>query len=148
MSKKIEDAKQILNDYLKKIKPYVHKATIVGSIAREHKKVNDADLVIIPKKNFFEQVQYIGHTPKKKKFINFIYKSLPINIWIADKKSFEPTVLHFTLGKHILRLKEEAKKRGLKLNRYGLFKDDKLITNKKDQILKILKKGGISPPTA
>lgn len=143
----LKTAKSLTSELYKQLRPYAYKMSTVGSISRGHEQVNDIDLVVWPKKTFSEVVQKIGLSGGGDKVIKSEYKGVPVNIFITNKESYEPTRLHFGIGKHIIRLKGEAKKRGLKLNRHGLFQDSKLISNKESFIRGELEKKAIDPLT-
>ena len=48
----LEKAKQISNEVLEKIGPYIDKGEMAGSVRRQKQEVHDIDLVIEPKKDF------------------------------------------------------------------------------------------------
>ncbi len=48
----LEKAKQIGNEVLEKIRPYIDQAAIAGSVRRNKQEVHDIDIVINPKKDF------------------------------------------------------------------------------------------------
>ena len=138
----INHARSISSELISKLNPHVKKIDIVGSLSRNHDRVGDLDLVLIPKKSFSGIVQKIGLSGGGDKMIKSEYKGMPVNIWLTDKESYEPTKMHFSVGKHIIRLKGDAKKKGMKLTRYGLMKNDEYVARKAEDIKKILKKEG------
>ena len=123
------------------LKPVVEKIELVGSASRLHEVVNDLDIVAIPKKDVKKYLESKGIEASfgAEKAVNFIYKNIPVNIWLVPKESFGAAVLHFSSGKAIIQIKRLAIQKGLKLNRYGLFKGNTKIAGKNyDEILKIL----------
>jgi len=138
-AEELQSAKLKISEYIKKIRPHAYKVSVVGSIHRGHENVNDADIVVWPKKSFREKVQLIGQTSGGNKMLRTEYEGLPINIWLADKKSYEPMRYHFSRGKGIIHDKLKAKEKGMKLTRYGLQDKNRLYTDEK-KIKEILKK--------
>lgn len=138
---KLDEAQKLSKELLSKLKPHVNRADIVGSISRGHAEVRDIDIVVSPKPGFRDALHNIGLVPSGgDKMITMTYgPGVSVNMWTADKKSYEPTRMHFRLGKNIIRVKADAKKRGLKLTRHGLFKDSVLIANRESDINHILK---------
>lgn len=133
------DARQKAKELVFKLKPHSHKVDIVGSLHRKHKNVNDIDLVISPKQSFFSKLRTIGTpTGGGQKNINLNYEGIPVNIFLTNPRSHDATKMHFALGKQIIRLKADAKKRGLKLSQKGLFKDNQFLTGSEKDIRSIL----------
>jgi hypothetical protein len=139
LAEDLQSAKSKTLEYLKQLRPHAYKMSVVGSISRGHENVNDADIVVWPKKSFRENVQLIGQTSGGDKMLRTEYKKLPINIWLADKKSYEPTRYHFSRGKGIIHDKLLAKQKNMKLTRYGLQDRNQLHTKEK-KIKTILEK--------
>jgi hypothetical protein len=138
-------AKNITNIIKRFLKPAVTKFETVGSVARVHPTVSDVDIVVILRKginlrDFIERKFRVKSG--KEKAMTFSYDNTDINIWTSDKSSFGSSVLHFGAGKGIIQLKREAIKRGMKLNRYGLWKGNRKIAGEDwKEILSILKTG-------
>lgn len=137
----LQKAKKISNKLKKFLAPAVSRAEIVGSVARSHPIVKDIDLVVVPKVNLKEYLKNkkIRISSGREKAITFNYKGVSVNVWSSSDSDFGASVLHFSAGKAIIHLKNEAKRRGMTLNRYGLWKGNKKIAGKDyKEILKIL----------
>lgn len=134
----IETARPKVIEYLKKMRPHAYKMSIVGSISRNHPNVNDADIVVYPKKTFVENAKKITDISGGNKMLRTEYKGLPLNIWLTNKSSFEPTKYHFSRGKGIIQDKIKARQKGYKLTRYGLSKDNTIVETKEKKIKDIL----------
>lgn len=88
-------AKNIANDFIKLIQPYVHRIEIAGSIRREKLDVNDIDIVAIPhsyKLEMFLRDEAKKHDiflqqsgPKHKKLI---FGSAKIELWLTTKEQW------------------------------------------------------------
>lgn len=133
-----EEALKIAKSVIKDISPYVLWATPVGSLirwpddpTRQHKFVHDIDILVVPRPGL-EDLKL-----KKPEWKN-------VNFFLATKETVEPTLIHWGLGKAIIHLKREAKKRGFKLTRYGLMLDDGTVVRDARKIFKLL--GREMPP--
>lgn len=130
LAEDLKTAKTLADDLIKKhLRRHAYKISVVGSIARKHDQVNDIDVVMWPKKSFNEYSDFIGQSGKK--VMKFDYEGMPVNLFIADKKSYEPTRYHFSRGKGIIQDKIKARQKGYKLTRYGLSKNNEVITKEK-----------------
>ena len=66
--------------------------------------------------------------------------ALQVDLFFAFPDEVESTILEFGLGLDNIRWKREAKRRGLHLNRYGLWKGKTFITSHMDDIAHLLGK--------
>jgi len=134
-------AKKVASSIKRLLAPAVKKIEIVGSLSRYHPLVKDIDIVVVEKTPIreFLKKKHVKITSGKEKAVNFEYKGVPVNIWITPEDSFGATVLHFSSGKGIIQIKNQAKRAGMTLNRYGLYKNGKKIAGKDyNKILRIL----------
>jgi DNA polymerase (family X) len=140
------DATEKAEKVIQILKPYVSRIAIGGSLARKHEDVGDVDLIAISKgdniKEALKKNPRISDITGGEQNVNFKYGGIGFNLWLTPEKSFEATWLHFSWGKAIIRAKILAKKKGYKLTRYGLFRDEKFITGKAADIFKLV---GMSP---
>jgi len=138
----LRKAKKLYQEIKKILGPVVSKIELVGSASRLHPTVNDLDIVAVPKsKDVKEYLEKKGISAESgaEKVVNFNYKGVMVNLWLTPKESFGATVLHFSAGKGIIQIKQLAIQKGLKLNRYGLFRGDTKIAGEDyNEILKIL----------
>jgi len=113
----------------------------VGSIRRQENDIGDIDLVVtspISVDYIKENLENIKNVKTGEKQIFFDYHSekfdtaISINIWICtDMRSFGAMVLHATgPGNYNAILRSLAKKNGLKLNQYGLWKNDRWLVGR------------------
>ncbi len=130
----LEEAKKIASQILVQIKKTegVIFASLAGSIRREKETIGDIDVLIAaPKKNqkliaksltqlkFIKKVLISGATK-----ISFILKDKDIqcDIRIVERDEYGSALLYFTGPKeHNILLRSIAKKKGLKINEYGVF---------------------------
>ena len=107
---------------------YDMKCYIVGSIRRKERNVHDIDLITSDKLI----------DDDNKKFIKFIYKSIPVNIWRTDDIQFTRIMRTFDKNDNIV-IRSVAKHRGYLLNDYGLFKNGiKIPISNKKKLLTML----------
>ena len=137
------DATEKAEKVLQILKPCVSKIAIAGSLARKHEDVGDVDLVAVARgdediKTVLKKNSKISKITGGEQAINFEFGGIGFNLWLTPERSFESTWLHFSWGKAIIRAKIEAKKKGYKLTRYGLFKNEKFITGKMKDIFKLI----------
>ena len=117
----VEIALQLQNE----LNEICSKTTIAGSIRQGKEMIGDVDIVVIPKDpdTFYEKVKDIiefeyGATKK----IFGMYKERPINIFITNNESYGACLYQCT-GPAVYNIhkRQMAKRKGYKLNEYGLF---------------------------
>jgi len=114
---------------IKKLYPQVSKVYLVGS--RSRRKIgNDLD--------FVATVRGSRRLPSRNATIKSDH--MQVNIFFARPCELDTHLLEFGLGMDIIRWKKAAISRGLKLNRYGLWKGKKLVSHNMAEIAAILGK--------
>ncbi len=108
---------------------------VTGSLRRRKEVIKDIDLVattddVSALMQYFvdapEVVQVIGHGETKSS-VRFA-SGISADLRVVEASQFPYTLLHFTGSKeHNVVLRQRAKERGLKLNEYGLFKEDESL---------------------
>lgn len=127
----------LANRLFSDLKPFCNKIEIVGSIRRKEKNPVDIDIVLIPKN--LEELEEFMET--KGKFIQggekksrWKIEGVNVELYYSDKDSWGAMLLAYSskFGAGIgLRL--VAKRKGFKLNQYGLFRKGKKIAGKTEQ---------------
>jgi hypothetical protein len=114
-----EEAAQVANQALEQLAPSISYGTVVGSYRRhlddpDVHEFGDVDLLVVP-------VNPVPDLPK----------DWQVDVFASPPESVEPALVHWLLGKNILRVKALARQRGWRLNRYGLWKspDEPPITD-------------------
>jgi DNA polymerase (family 10) len=131
---------------------------IVGGLRRKSDFVKDIDLLVILSDestygdiSFSNGIQIISQSadgPKKKSFKIMIpaksNKLIALDIFTCLKSDKPFAMLHHTGGKIFnIKTRVHAKKMGLKLNQYGIFKNDKKISKKFKSERDVLKYLGV-----
>lgn len=115
---------------IKRMFPQIRKLYLVGSRLR-HKYGRDIEFVAL--------VEHVEDMPQRN-VLGILFKSIDfkVDLFFATPEELEPTILEFGLGFDIMRWKRAAIAKGLKLNRFGLWKDSQRISNKMSEIAAIL----------
>lgn len=127
------------------------KLNIVGSLARKEDKIKDIDFLLVTDRFKEDMLETLYFTEASNIVITKKYgcgdrkcslkillkkydKSLKIDIFYSTKIE-EPFAMLAWIGPRLynIRLRNKAKTRGLLLNQYGLYKNDKRIRNIKTQ---------------
>jgi len=121
---------------VKRLFPGIRKLYLVGASIRG-KVGTDIDFVAeMPTETKPDQVINIPlliKVPRRKRRIG-----VEVDVFFASPESVKATVLHYGLGKDIIRWKKIARSKGYKLNRRGLWKGKKRITGSVVRIAKML----------
>ncbi len=119
------------------LKPFCKKIEVVGSIRRKEKNPVDIDMVLIPK----NRIKLEEFMRKKGKFIQggekksrWRVQGVNIELYYTTPESWGATLLAYSskFGAGIgLRL--VAKRKGYKLNQYGLYRGKKIIAGRTEE---------------
>ncbi|MBN1298368.1 MAG: PHP domain-containing protein, partial [Actinobacteria bacterium] len=129
----IKEAEKIISK-LKAFK-YVNNCSIAGSLRRKKEVIKDIDIVASTK-NPAEVMDYFTNMDKAYEIISKgetkssirLNSGINVDIRIVDDFQYPYALHHFTGSKeHNTAMRSLAKKSGMKMNEYGLFKDDKII---------------------
>jgi len=128
---------RLATSVVKEIKPYCRRIKIVGSIRRKEKNPVDVDIVIIPKDE--EKIKQI--LIKKGKIIengekqfSVRIKGVKVELYFVSEEDWGAALFAYTgASGYSIGLRIRAKKMGLKLNQYGLFKGNKKIAGRTEE---------------
>jgi len=121
--------------------PEVKTITAAGSLRRQKETVRDIDILITsdkPKKimDAFVKLPLVKDTLAEGETKSSVRtkEDVQIDCRVVEEKSFGATLLYFTGSKNFnIKLRQMAIKRGLKINEYGVFKNDKFICGKTEE---------------
>ena len=127
-----------------------------GSLRRGRETVGDIDLLCeAPKSQAAKIIERFAHAEDVRRVIAkgdtkgsvVLEGEVQADLRVVAKKSFGSALAYFTGSKeHNVRMRELAIKKGLKLNEYGLFKDDRQVAGADEEgIYAALGLGWIAP---
>ncbi len=131
------EAKEIVNT----LKEKVDKIELAGSLRRKKETIGDVDILVVsssPKKVMdiftgLDKVDKIVAKGDTKSTVR-LYGGIQVDLRIVKKESFGSALQYFSGSKdHNVSLRKIAQKKGLKLNEYGLFKNDKRKAGKTEK---------------
>lgn len=129
-------------EYLKNKAP-VNRISIAGSIRRWKDTIKDIDIIATSEDSKTVMNVFI-HMPHVKDIIMhgltkssiIIHEGLQVDLRVVEKDSFGAALAYFTGSKtHNIRLRDMASKLGMKINEYGIFReeDDKKLGGKEEE---------------
>lgn len=119
----------------------VRKATLAGSARRRRETVGDLDMLVVaddakPVMDYFiampdvEEVLANGETKSAVRLKN----GLQVDLRVVPAESYGAALSYFTGSRdHNIALRQIAQDAGLKLNEYGLFRDEKAIAGETEE---------------
>jgi DNA polymerase (family 10) len=129
-----------LVDYLRQCKD-VKEVVVAGSYRRYKETVGDLDILVTAKHGKpvmehlveYEDVDDIVSQGKTRATV-ILRNRLQVDVRVVKQQSFGAALHYFTGSKaHNIAIRRRARKRGLKINEYGVFKKDKRIAGKTEQ---------------
>ena len=139
------EAAELVSEFLQGLTG-IHRIQTAGSLRRWVETIGDVDILVTPKKargsdeaggriiraftqaGFVREVLAAGPT-KGSAIIQTYTTPVHVDVRVVPQESFGAAAQYFTGSKaHNVRLREIAVKAKLKLNEYGLFKGDKMVT--------------------
>jgi len=138
---------------LKKL-PLVKKISTAGSLRRQKETVRDIDILVIsdkPKKvmqafTSSPSVRDVLAEGQTKASVR-TKEDIQVDCRVVEQKSFGAALLYFTGSKNFnIKLRQMAIKKGLKINEYGVFRNDKFVCGRtEEEIFKLLGMPYIEP---
>ena len=145
--KDADDLAKSIIDYLRNSKIKIDYLEVAGSLRRGQETIGDIDILVSSKevdelKNYFLRFKHfktvIASGPTKISVIT--ENDIQIDLRLVDDSSFASAWIYFTGSQnHNVHLRKIAKFKKLKLNEYGIFKNDIAIATKSEKdVYKIL----------
>ena len=129
---------RLAHDVKRSIQPYARRVEIAGSVRRDGKIVpTDVDLVVIPK----DKQKIAGVLRGKGRIVsggehklNARIEGVDVNVSYASPEDYGAQLLRATGSyRHNIGLSALAKRRGLLLSQYGLFRGDRRIAGRTER---------------
>jgi len=145
----LAEAFSVADEFVSALKkmPTVNKVSYAGSLRRQKETVRDIDILVAsesPRELMdgfvkFEPVNEILAKGETKSSVR-TKEGVQVDCRVVEDKSFGAALLYFTGSKSFnIKLRQLAIKEGLKINEYGVFKNDKFICGKtEEEIFKLL----------
>jgi len=123
MDMELAQGKKLAEEVIAILAPTCNRMMVVGSIRREKLRVNDVDIVVIPRNQGLLAVALrdLGHKIRQGPLIySCTFKGFQVDIYIATPQTWVTLVLIRTGSKeHNIKMCSAAKKQGLKLHANG-----------------------------
>jgi DNA polymerase (family X) len=131
------EAGLLIAPLIKYLTAKMERLTIGGSFRRKKDTVGDIDLVAISKNPEEDMVFFTSYNEIERILVQgdtrssiILHTGLQVDLRIVDEASFGAALLYFTGSKdHTIALRRIAQAKDLKLNEYGLFRDEKPIAS-------------------
>lgn len=138
----LDEANEII-EYLKGLSE-VFQIQYAGSLRRFKETIGDIDILVslaeggdsLKVMDFFVKFKKVYHVISKgnTKSSIVLLSGIQVDLRVVDNDSFGAALHYFTGNKqHNIRIRDIAKKKGLKVNEYGVFKGEKQIAGKTEE---------------
>jgi len=132
----LEEATKVATLITDRLKLWVSKVEVCGSIRRRVPTVGDIDIIVSnPKVGFKEWLSnHYSLTLTGPSKYRFTYDGIQVDIDIYPEETWGASLMHATGSRmNNIILRSVAKKKGFQLSQYGLFKDGTLIAGKTEE---------------
>ncbi|MBI5152647.1 PHP domain-containing protein, partial [Candidatus Peregrinibacteria bacterium] len=127
-------------EYLKRL-PEIELIEPAGSLRRKLETIGDIDILCASKKpakimDYFVKYPAVANVISKggTKSAVVLKNGMQVDLRVIDKKVFGAALHYFTGSKaHNIRVRDIAKRKGLKISEYGVFKGSRLIAGKTEK---------------
>jgi DNA polymerase (family 10) len=152
----LAQAIQVADEFLNALKklPDTKTVSVAGSLRRQKETVRDIDILVISQKphkiiHSFTSLPYVAGILAKGETKASVRTSddVQVDCRVEAEKSFGAALLYFTGSKNFnIKLRQLAIKKGLKINEYGVFKNNRFMVGKtEEEIFKILDMAYVEP---
>jgi len=143
ISEALEEAIHIIN-YMKKCE-IIEKIEYAGSLRRWQETIGDIDILVTVKNAEKSHESVMNHFIKYSEVSKIIAQGdtkssvallsgIDVDLRVVDSKCFGAAMHYFTGSKaHNIKIRDLAKRKGLKVSEYGVFKGEKLIGRKDEK---------------
>ncbi len=136
----VEDMAEDLREYLSKF-PGVEIVEIAGSYRRRKETVGDLDILVVAE-DYMKVSEYFVKYPRVKEIHSagltrstvFLDNDLQIDLRAVSRESYGAALHYFTGSKaHNIEIRKIAIEKDMKVNEYGVYKNDKKIAGKTEE---------------
>jgi len=128
-------------DRLKDATTPVERITVAGSVRRQRESIRDIDILTVSLEpelvmETFVNLPQVGEILAKGTTKSSIRtrEGVQVDLRVVDSRCFGAALCYFTGSKaHNIRVRDLAVRRGLKVNEYGVFQNDKWIAGKEEE---------------
>jgi len=125
--------------------PAVDKIEYAGSLRRMQETVGDIDILVTVKNSKKDTDSVMDHFAKYENVLHVVARGptkssvtlqngVDADLRVVENKSFGASMHYFTGSKsHNVKIRDIAKRKGLKINEYGVFKNEKMIAGKDEK---------------
>ncbi len=143
ISEAMQEAKMIIA-YMEKCKE-VKRIEYAGSLRRRQETIGDIDILVTVKNPKNSRDAVMKHFNSYREVLTILSKGdtkssvvlqsgIQIDLRVIADESFGAAMHYFTGNKdHNIKIRDLAKKKGLKVSEYGVFKGEKMIAGKKEE---------------
>lgn len=143
INKAMEEAKEVIA-YMKSCKG-LKQIEFAGSLRRRKETIGDIDILVTVKDPQKSHKEVMEHFVNYSEVLNvtaqgdtkssaIMQSGMQVDLRVVSEESFGAAMHYFTGNKqHNIRIRDIAKKKGLKVNEYGVFKGEKLIAGKTEE---------------
>lgn len=139
---KLVRAEEIVKDlvtYLEKEKS-LHRITVAGSYRRRKETVGDVDILATSDSNKKGMEHFVGYEDVDRvvsqgdtRSTVVLRSGLQVDLRIVDPGSYGAAIYYFTGSKeHNIAVRKRGIERGLKINEYGVFKDEEQVAGREE----------------
>ncbi|MCD6109815.1 DNA polymerase/3'-5' exonuclease PolX [bacterium] len=136
----LDEAKLVIS-YINEHKN-VSKCEYAGSLRRRKETIGDIDILVTTKSatkpimdhfiNYPHMDEILAHGPTKSSIV--LNSGIQVDLRVIEEESFGAAMHYFTGSKaHNIAIRDRAKKKGLKVNEYGVFKGRKNLASKTEE---------------
>ncbi len=147
---------QVADEFVAVLKraPVAKKISTAGSLRRQKETVRDIDILVAsdsPKKimDAFVKMPLVKEVLAKGETKSSVRTrdDVQVDCRVVEEKSFGAALLYFTGSKNFnIKLRQLAIRSGLKINEYGIFRDDRFVSGKtEEEIFKFLGMSYVPP---
>ena len=118
----------------------IERITVAGSVRRQRETIRDIDLLVLSPESERVMEAFVGLPPVGETLAEGRTKSsvrthegVQVDLRVLESRCFGAALCYFTGSKaHNIRIRDLAVRRGLKINEYGVFREDRWIAGREE----------------